>query len=90
MSCLDQIKQKLSDQFKVTQLGQKLFINDKYIIQISVLDKNNIIVCDTIFCNKKYTTYLVSVEESISPKIPDWIINKIISHLEASQSSVLG
>lgn len=78
MPCLDQIKQKLSTQFKVTRLGEKLFVDEKYIIQISVLDKNNIIICDTIFCDKKYTTYLISVNQS---EIPDWMIKKIISYL---------
>ncbi len=78
MSSLDQIKQKIPDQFKVTQIRGKLFVDDKYIIEISVLGRNSIIICDTIFCNRKYTTYLVSIKDR---EVPGVIIKNLMTYL---------
>lgn len=79
MSCLEQVKQNLSALFKVILIRGKLFVDDKYIVEISVLGRNSIIVCDTIFYGKRYTTYMISVKEN---KIPRQIIERLISCLQ--------
>ena len=72
------LEDKLSQVYKVKQNGGKLFVEDKYIVEISIMDRNSIIGCDTILNGKKYITYLISVKNK---EIPSKIIENLISQI---------
>lgn len=77
---IDQVKEKLSKFFKITQNKNRIFINDKYLIEISVLGKDSIIVCDAIIDGKMYSAYMISIKRK-GDKIPNRIVKKLLTYL---------
>jgi len=81
---MEYLKEKLeSRSYQIVENQGKLFVDNSYIIEISILGQNSIIVCDTIFLNKKYETYLISLKEN---KFPESLFLSLIRVLPSPSS----
>ena len=66
---MDHLKKELTSRnYKLRENKGKLFVNNSVIIEISILGRNSIIICDTIFIGIKYTTFLISLKNRNFPK----------------------